>query len=234
VVTWFKSHHKLRGFWDRIWLALVWRYGTHSLMVLLTLLTERIPAPHLSDRLLDIVPYLPTISRYNFHLWILCYAPVAFWLWRADRDRFVNFLYLGGVLSLLRGICVAVTSLGPVRGPDVNAGRPLSELIPTWIGILNPVSALMDEVPNLYLTKDLFFSGHTASTFLLWLYCRRYPRLSIVALVAHIAVVIIVFLSHIHYTIDVIGAWAITYTVYGLTEERGMFERRRRLVRGSD
>ncbi len=228
LLPWLKSNQMLRGFWDRIWLALFWRYATHSLMVLMTLLSERIPAPSLSDRILEVVPYLPTVSRYNFHLWLLFYFPVGIWLWRVDRDRFVNFLYLGGILSLLRGLTVVATSLGPVRGPDVNAGLPLDQVLPTWIGIINPVSALMDAVPNLYLTKDLFFSGHTASTFLLWLYCRRYPRISTVSLIAHIIVVVIVFLSHIHYTIDVVGAWAITYTVYILGEEKGLLDFSRR------
>jgi hypothetical protein len=216
---------KLRGFWDRIWLALVWRYGTHSLMVLITLFTERIPAPTLSDRVLEIVPYVPIVSRYNFFFWILCYVPVALWLWRVDRNRFVNFLYVGGILSLLRAVTVAVTSLGPVRGPDLNAGAPVSEIMSSWLAIINPVSALMDAVPNLHLTKDLFFSGHTASTFVLWLYCRRYPKISTVALIAHIAVLTVVFLSHIHYTIDVIGVWAIAFAVYVLVEKRDMFTR---------
>ena len=44
----------------------------------------------------------------------------------------------------------------------------------------------------------------------------RWPwaRLRWIALAGHIFVVSTVFLSHLHYTIDVIGAWAITYCVF--------------------
>jgi hypothetical protein len=197
-------------------------YATHALMVLITLVTERLPAPSLPDRIVSIVPYSATVFRHNFLLWLAGVVPVALWLWRRDRNRFVNLLYLTGVLNLARAITVSFTSLGPVRGPDTTAGFPLEDIIPLWLGIINPISALVDAVPNRHLTKDLFFSGHTAISFLLWLYARPYPRLGKTALAVHLYVLAIVFTSHIHYTIDVIGAWAITYALYVCFEERNL------------
>ena len=209
-----------RGPWDRVPLGIVWMYATHSLMVLVTLFTERIPAPSLSDRVVGMVPFSPFVFRYNFLLWLMGVVPVAIWLWRRDRNRFVNLLYLTGLLNLVRAVTVSATSLGPVRGPDTTAFFPIEDIPTLWLGIINPFSALMDAVPNQHLTKDLFFSGHTAISFLLWLYCRPYPRLRKAALAVHVYVLAIVFLSHIHYTIDVIGAWAITYSLYVIFEER--------------
>ena len=214
-----KRHVIRRGFWDRVWLALVWRYVAHSIMVFICIMGERVPAATVSDRIISMTPFIPTIGRYNYHIWLLAYIPIAAWFWRLDRSRFVSFLYTGGTISLLRGLTIFVTSLGPVNGKDINAGASFSALFHSWLAVVNPVSALTSSAPNIYLTKDLFFSGHTASTFLLWLYVRPYKNIGWVALVAHIIVVLTVFLSHLHYTIDVIGAWAITFSVFVLAEK---------------
>jgi hypothetical protein len=209
-----------RRFWDRVWLALLWRYLCHSIMVFIALLGERIPAPTLFDRIISITPFVPFISRHNYHIWLLAYVPIALWFWRIDRDRFVSFLYTGGLLSLIRGVTIFVTHLGPVNGRDVNAGTTMETLIQSWFAIVNPISALTTSAPHLYLTKDLFFSGHTATTFLLWLYVRQYRHIGSVALFAHVIVVLTLFLSHLHYTIDVIDAWAITFSLFYLVELR--------------
>jgi hypothetical protein len=209
----------MRGFWDNVWLCIVWRYATHSLMVIVSVLSEAVPAAALHDRVIAAVPFVPLISKYNYHIWLLAYVPIAVWLLKINRNRFVEFMYVGGVLSLLRGLTIFLTTLGPVNGRDINAGKPLAELLQGALAIINPVSALTSPAAGIYLTKDMFFSGHTASTFLLWLYCRPFKTISTVALVAHILVVTTVFLSHLHYSIDVIGAWAVTFSVFTLAQK---------------
>ena len=213
------------GCWDSVPLAFIWRYCCHSVMVLLSIFGEGIPAASLHDRVIAIVPLVPVIAKYNYHLWVLFYIPIAAWLWKTDRSRFVQFLYAGGVTSLLRGLCIFLTTLGPVNGRDINAGKPISELLHGWLQIINPFSALTTNATHLYLTKDLFFSGHTASTFLLLLYCWKFPNLRITALVAHVLVVAVVFFSHLHYSIDVIGGWAVSFCVFIAAEK--FFSRKR-------
>jgi len=53
---------------------------------------------------------------------------------------------------------------------------------------------------------------------LLWLYLRGRPRLAPVALAACLAVTASVLLAHLHYAIDVVGAWAITFALFVLRE----------------
>ncbi|HET7823855.1 MAG TPA: phosphatase PAP2-related protein, partial [Anaeromyxobacter sp.] len=84
--------------------------------------------------------------------------------------------------------------------------------------LLSPWQVFAKDAMAAYLTKDLFFSGHTATTFLLLLYLWPSRRLRWAALAGHVLVVLSVFLSHLHYTIDVLGAYAVALAVFALRE----------------
>jgi hypothetical protein len=65
------------------------------------------------------------------------------------------------------------------------------------------------------LTKDLFFSGHTATLFILFLVSEK-KIIKTVFLISTIAVAIAVLLQHVHYSIDVFAAVFFTYACYRL------------------
>jgi hypothetical protein len=203
---------------DSIPVALAWRYGCHAAMLGLSLWNEGRPAPHLPDTLLDRLPRLAWVEHWNWWLWLAVYVPLALLLWRRDRGAFLRFLWVGGAVSLARGICVDLTGLGPVYGADVNVGLRAAALWQAWLRLVDPFATLFGDAAKVYLTKDLFFSGHASSTFLLWLYCRGRGRLGPLALAGHLLTVAVVLLGRIHYTIDVVGAWAITFSLYALAE----------------
>jgi hypothetical protein len=207
-----------RNGWTWVALAIAWRYACHAAMLGLSLLTEGRPAPPLPDLVLDHLPRVAWIADWNWWLWLLCYIPPALVLWRRDRTAFLRFLWIGGFVSLLRGLCVGLTGLGPPDGSDVNAGLSGADSWHAWLVLVNPFSTLFGDAARVYLTKDLFFSGHASTTFLLWLYCRGKGWLGPAALTGHLITVAVVLLAHLHYTIDVVGAWAITYCVYVLAE----------------
>ena len=191
----------------------LYHYLCHSIMLIPILYNEGIPAPHLPDFIIDIVPYVPDIARYNYYLWLAVYLPCALYLFWKDKRLFYRFMILGGVVSILRGITIPMTHLGPVMGEDINAMAHF-DLWKTWLAVVNPWQALVNNSAGVYLTKDLFFSGHVATTFLAYLYSRTLGRVSCLFLGANIFTVVVVFLSHLHYTIDVIGAYAIVYCLY--------------------
>ncbi len=199
-------------------LSLGFRASCYAVMLWLSLLAESRPAPHLPDLVLEYVPYVPWVDRWNYALWTLAYLPVALLLLKEDVSRFCRYTVVSGVLALLRGLCILATGLGPVRGADINAGMDAAARTRAFLQLVSPVDVLGANTPHTYLTKDLFFSGHTATTFLLLLYVWRFQGLRGVMLVGHVLVVASVFLSHLHYTIDVIGAYAITFTVFTLAE----------------
>ncbi|MFL5356004.1 phosphatase PAP2-related protein [Archangium sp.] len=202
----------------RVVLALCFRGTCYAVMLWLALLAEARPAPHLPDLVLEHVPYVPWVDRWNYALWTLAYLPVALLLLREDVSRFCRYTVASGVLALVRGLCILATGLGPVNGADVNAGMDAASRARAFLQLVSPVDVLGANTPHTYLTKDLFFSGHTSTTFLLLLYVWRYQGLRAVMLVGHVLVVASVFFSHLHYTIDVIGAYAITFTVFTLFE----------------
>jgi len=63
------------------------------------------------------------------------------------------------------------------------------------------------------LTKDLFFSGHTATLFLLFLLTEN-KKLKIVFLLSTTIVGIAILLQHVHYSVDVFIAPFVAYTAF--------------------
>jgi hypothetical protein len=199
--------------------SLVVRFVCYGLMVWLALWSEARPVGgNLPDLVLAHVPYVPWIDRQNYLLWVVAYVPVALWLLATDAERFLRYMYSASLLAVVRGLCIAATGLPPVHGPDLNAGMDQEARWRALRQLMAPGFFDRDGGARVYLTKDLFFSGHTATTFLLLLYVWRFPRLRAVMLVAHLLVVASVFLSHLHYTIDVVGALAVTFCVFAARE----------------
>ncbi len=198
----------------------LFRWACFGGMILLSLLGEARPAPRVPDLLIDRIPYVAWVDHWNYWLWIAAYFPLGFVLLGIAPRRFCRFMVACGAISLLRGACVLFTGLGPVHGADVNVVR-LAEPGMLWTAfreLVDPIGVLGRHSAHLYLTKDLFFSGHTATTFLLLLYLWPWRRLRRVMFLLHAAVVASLFLGHVHYTIDVVGAWAITFAVFALFE----------------
>lgn len=63
------------------------------------------------------------------------------------------------------------------------------------------------------LTKDLFFSGHTATLFILFLVSEK-KIIKSVFLISTIAVAMSLLLQHVHYTVDVFAAPFFAYVSY--------------------
>jgi len=208
----------LRGTWRAVAAALLFRAGCYAAMIAAAVWNELRPAPTAPDLVLAHVPYVPVVARTNYLLWLAAYLPLSLaLLWRAPR-RFARYTVTAGVVSLARGATLLLTGLGPpdpaTAGPGIAGRAPLQ----AFLDLLSPWQVFAKDAMAAYLTKDLFFSGHTATTFLLALYVWRFPRLRAPAVVAHAAVVASIFLSHLHYAIDVVGAYAVAFSIYVLRE----------------
>jgi hypothetical protein len=203
-----------RGLLAILGIAIAFRYACHCLMLIPVLCNELRPAPSPPDLLLAHVPYVKWVADRNYWIWLACYVPPAVYLLFRDRRLFVRFVILDGAVSLLRALCIPLTGLGPPMGADVNALHPFP-LWDTWLELVNPVSALCGGAAGACLTKDMFFSGHIATTFLLYLCSRQLGgRAPHVFLALQLLCLAVVLLSHLHYSVDIVGAYAIVFCIY--------------------
>ena len=78
------------------------------------------------------------------------------------------------------------------------------------VRINDPLTSITYGGRDLFITKDLFFSGHTSNMLLLGL-CLPKKSDKIIAFSAAICIGVMVLVQHVHYSVDVIGAVIITY-----------------------
>lgn len=69
-----------------------------------------------------------------------------------------------------------------------------------------------------FFGNDLFFSGHTGAPFMMALIFWKELRLRLAFIGWSVFFALVVLLGHLHYTIDVVSAYFITYSVYQLCE----------------
>lgn len=208
----------LRGAWREILAALAFRAACYAAMTAAAVWNELRPAPSLPDLVLERVPHVAWVAETNYLLWLAVYLPLSLGLLASAPRRFARYTVTAGLVSLARGVTLLLTGLGP---PDpARAGPGIAGLDPVaaFLDLLSPWDVFANDAMAAYLTKDLFFSGHTATTFLLLLYLWPHPRLRLGALAGHVLVVLSVFLAHLHYAIDVVGAYAIAFAVFVLRE----------------
>ena len=84
---------------------------------------------------------------------------------------------------------------------------------PGLITLKDPIANIAYGGKGIFITKDLFYSGHTGNMFLFFL-CLKAKWDKIIALAASFMVGILVLIQHIHYSIDVISAFIFTYFLY--------------------
>jgi len=200
--------------------ALVFRYACYAAMLALALWNERVPGPTLPDLVLAHVPYVPWVERVNYVAWLVVYLPVSLALLFAEPPRWIRYMVTGGLVSLVRGVCIALTTLGPPDPAHAGAGIGARSFGEAYLELLSPWGVFAGGSARAYMTQDLFFSGHVATTFLLLLYVWHRPVLRALALLGHVAMVAAVVLAHLHYSIDVVGAWAVTFALFALREWR--------------
>ncbi len=153
-----------------------------------------------SSPVTDIV--LSNIRVYDVDLFFV-YGPWVWWvilsLLTMLKPHKIPFMVKNIALFLLvRSVFITLTHIGPF---------PTSLLIePTKL------SSMFTS------TGDLFFSAHTGAPFLMTLVFWKEKIYRYILLATSLFFGIVVLMGHIHYTIDVVGAFFITYSIYSMAE----------------
>lgn len=135
---------------------------------------------------------------------IFVYGPFVFWIFVAalcfkKLNRIPFILKSVALFVLIRSLFITLTHIGP---------------FPSQITVVGPLNIF----EKLTFGGDLFFSGHTGLPFLMALVFWENVRLRVFFIAAAIFFGAIVLMAHLHYSIDVLSAFFITYTIYHIAE----------------
>ena len=84
------------------------------------------------------------------------------------------------------------------------------------VGMILLVDPIYSVGPGTVITRDLFFSGHTATMFLLFLTARR-AWVRNIFLLCTLSMAVLLLWQHCHYSVDVFSAPFFAYTCYRAT-----------------
>ena len=141
----------------------------------------------LNDLVLDYIESANVSIPTFIIIWSLC----LWYLIKSFKDPALMLLILWGlnVLSLSRIISIYLVPLEPPND---------------LIELIDPITNSLYGAK--FITKDLFFSGHTATLVCLAL-CLRKRKDQLIVFTGAVIVGILVLVQHVHYTIDVIAAF---------------------------
>lgn len=148
----------------------------------------------LNDPLLRWLPAHNVSLALFIIIWALCLLAI----YRAAKHPyiFLTFLWAYILLSVMRILSITLVPLNPPVG---------------LIGLVDPIGNFF--YGEKFVTKDLFFSGHTSTVFLLYL-CLPGKKDKKIALAVTILVGFLLLVQHVHYTLDVLGAFLFAWIAY--------------------
>jgi len=158
-----------------------------------------------TDIILSNVPVIDVDNIFIFGPIIFWAVIAAFCLYEPRRLPFT--LKSIALFVIVRSIFITLTHLGPY--PDHISLDINTMLMSRWnLGNLLTFGS----------GGDLFFSGHTGLPFLFALIFWKNYRMRIFCIIGAIFFGIVVLLGHLHYSIDVMAAFFITYSIYHIAE----------------
>ena len=134
-------------------------------------------------------------------IFAIIWGMIIFALIRAIYSPSIYIIYCWTLIfvTIARFTCIILVPLAPPLG---------------FITLTDPLTGVF--YGHALITKDLFFSGHTATLTLIVL-CLEKRTDKIIAVFAVIAVAILLLVQHIHYTVDILAAPVIVYALYRVT-----------------
>ena len=139
-------------------------------------------------------------------IFILIWSMGLLMMWRGlyNPRVCISYIWTLNFVCVARFITISLVKLNPPLG-----------LVP----LIDPSTSAF--YGHTFITKDLFFSGHTATMVLVYLHLQKRTD-KLISLVCAIVLVSLLLIQHIHYTIDVVAAPVIVYGCWRLVKLLGL------------
>lgn len=154
----------------------------------------------INDPLLDIIP----ATDLSVPIFIAMYSLALLYIVRCFGQPQLVFSFIRAyiIITCLRFACMLLLPMEPPA---------------KMVELVDPFTKIF--YGGKLITKDLFFSGHTSTMFLFFLLLSR-PGDKFLAIAVSFFIAMAVLVQHVHYSIDVLAAFPITYLVYLYTEKK--------------
>ncbi len=192
--------------WSKAWQERRFRNKTIIALILVAIILTLLPAFFafiekregmvLQDYVLDAIPAIDVSIPTFVIIWSL--VLLVFYRIYKNPRLFLIIAYGFILMCMTRVLTISMLPLNPPAG---------------LIVLKDPIANIAYGGNGIFITKDLFYSGHTGNMFLFFL-CLERKWDKIFALTASFLVGILVMIQHIHYSIDVIAAFIFTYFIY--------------------
>ena len=192
--------------WSKAWQERRFRNKTIIALLLVTIILTLLPTFFafiekregmvLHDYLLDAIPAMDV----SIPTFIIIWSVVMLVLYRIYQNPrlFLVVAYGFILMCLARILTISLLPLNPPTG---------------IITLQDPIANIAYGGNGIFITKDLFYSGHTGNMFLFFL-CLEAKWDKMIALISSFLIGLLVLIQHIHYSIDVFAAFIFTYFIY--------------------
>jgi hypothetical protein len=154
----------------------------------------------LHDYILEFIPS----KNVSYPIFSIIYCTVIYLIIRllASPKTFLWFAWAFNLETAFRFLTIFLVALNPPLG---------------IVDLHDPIASLFIYGENMAITKDLFFSGHTA-TMVFACYFLPQKKEKITAIISTLVLVGLLLVQHVHYTIDIIMAPLFTLMSIGITK----------------
>ncbi len=195
--------------WRRAWKS---EFSSHKYLIFISLIffilaniasflasryVDKITTVEVPDLILNLIPVLDLNFLFVYGFLAVIIIIISYVIFFRVKNSYKVLLQFS-LLILVRSFFIILTHVGQPLEARAITGSPI------FFQFLN-------------FRNDLFFSGHAAIPFMAFLLFRK-EKIGIFFLAMSIILAITVLFLHIHYSIDVFGAFFITYGTYVLGE----------------
>jgi PAP2 superfamily C-terminal len=152
-----------------------------------------------NDQLLNLLPAFDL----SLPIFVVMYSLAVLIIYRVYQNPHLLFEFVKAyiIITVTRFVLIYLIPLDPPQN---------------MVSLLDPITRIF--YGGKEITRDLFFSGHTSTMFLIYLILEK-KRDKIIALGVTIFIAIALLFQHIHYTADVLAAFPITWLIWRFTSK---------------